>query len=115
VHQIITECAREAGIAQRQLTDEEIVERTIYALVNEGAKVLEEGIVQRASDIDLIYVNGYGFPAWRGGPMFYADTVGLPKIYERIRQFHEQHGEFWKPAPLLKRLAESGKTFAQPQ
>ena len=114
VHQIIAECAREAGIAQRQITDEEIVERTIYALVNEGAKVLEEGIVQRASDIDLIYVNGYGFPAWRGGPMFYADTVGLSKVYERIRQFHEQHGEFWKPAPLLKRLAESGKTFAKP-
>jgi len=114
VDQIIAECAQEAGIARRQLSDEEIVERTIYALINEGAKVLEEGIVQRASDIDLIYVNGYGFPAWRGGPMFYADTVGLPKVYQRIRQFHEQHGEFWQPAPLLKRLAEAGKTFAKP-
>jgi len=114
VDEIVAECAHEAGIARRQLSDEEIVERTIYALVNEGAKVLEEGIVERASDIDLIYVNGYGFPAWRGGPMFYADTVGLPKVCERIRRFHEQHGEFWKPAPLLQRLAESGKTFAKP-
>ncbi len=115
IHQLIEDCAREAGIERRIIGDDEIVERTIYALVNEGAKVLEEGIVQRASDIDLIYVNGYGFPAWRGGPMFYADTVGLQKVYERVREFHRQHGEFWTPAPLLKRLAESGKTFAKPE
>jgi 3-hydroxyacyl-CoA dehydrogenase len=108
------DCAREAGIERRTITDEEIVERTMYALVNEGAKVLQEGIAQRASDIDLIYVNGYGFPAWRGGPMFYADSVGLPKVHARICDFHRQHGEFWEPAPLLKRLAESGKSFAKP-
>ncbi|MDZ4209400.1 3-hydroxyacyl-CoA dehydrogenase NAD-binding domain-containing protein [Rhodoferax sp.] len=114
IEQVIVDCAREAGITRRPISDEEIVERTIYALINEGAKVLEEGIVQRASDIDLIYVNGYGFPAWRGGPMFYADTVGLTRVYARICEFHRQHGEFWQPAPLLKRLAEAGKTFAKP-
>jgi 3-hydroxyacyl-CoA dehydrogenase len=115
VHQLIVDCAREAGIERRGISDEEIVERTIYALVNEGAKILEEGIAQRASDIDLIYVNGYGFPAWRGGPMFYADTVGLQKVCERVRDFERQHGEFWKPAPLLERLAKAGKTFAKPE
>lgn len=111
VHRLIEACAREADIERRTITDEEIVERCIYALVNEGAKVLEEGVAQRASDIDLIYVNGYGFPAWRGGPMFYADTVGLARVYERIGEFHRLHGEFWTPAPLLKRLAEEGKRF----
>jgi 3-hydroxyacyl-CoA dehydrogenase len=115
VNDLIVECAREAGIERRTITDEEIVERTIFALVNEGAKILEEGVAQRASDIDLIYVNGYGFPAWRGGPMFYADTVGLDKVYARVLEFERRHGEFWKPAPLLKRLAESGKTFAKPE
>jgi 3-hydroxyacyl-CoA dehydrogenase len=114
IERVIVDCAREAGIMRRPISDEEIVERTIYALINEGAKVLEEGIVQRASDIDLIYVNGYGFPAWRGGPMFYADTVGLARVYARICEFHRQHGEFWEPAPLLKQLAQSGKTFAKP-
>jgi len=111
VNDIIQQCAREAGIERRAISDDEIVERCIYALVNEGAKVLEEGIAQRSSDIDLIYVNGYGFPAWRGGPMFYADTVGLSKVYERICEFHRQHGESWTPAPLLKRLVDEGKTF----
>ena len=114
VHEVIAQCAKEAGIARREIGDEEIVERTIYALVNEGAKILEEGVAQRSSDIDLIYVNGYGFPAWRGGPMFYADTVGLAKVYSRILDFEREHGEFWKPAPLLKRLAEAGKSFAKP-
>ena len=113
VSQIIEECAREAGIQRRAITDEEIVERCIYALVNEGAKVLQEGIAQRASDIDLIYVNGYGFPARRGGPMFYADTVGLATVYQRICQFHAQHGAFWTPAPLLKKLAEEGSSFKE--
>lgn len=116
VHQVIIECAREAGIERRTVTDEEIVERTLYALINEGAKILDEGIAQRASDIDLIYVNGYGFPAWRGGPMFYADTVGLDKVYARVCEFERRHGsEFWKPAPLLERLAKTGKTFSRPQ
>jgi 3-hydroxyacyl-CoA dehydrogenase len=115
VQEIIVECAREAGIERRAIGDAEIVERTIYALVNEGAKILEEGIAQRASDIDLIYVNGYGFPAWRGGPMFYADTVGLDKVYARVCEFERQHGAFWKPAPLLERLAKAEKTFSKPE
>jgi 3-hydroxyacyl-CoA dehydrogenase len=114
VHQIIADCAHEAGITCRAITDEEIIERTMFALINEGAKILDEGIAQRASDIDLIYVNGYGFPAWRGGPMFYADTIGLTKVYARICEFNREHGEFWEPAPLLKQLAESSKTFAKP-
>ena len=76
------------------------------SMINEGAKILDEGIALRASDIDIIYLNGYGFPAYRGGPMWYADTVGLKKIYDRIREFG------WEPAPLLRKLAESRETFA---
>jgi 3-hydroxyacyl-CoA dehydrogenase len=80
--------------------------------VNEGARILEEGYALRAVDIDIIYINGYGFPVYRGGPMWYADTVGLKKVYDRVREFEQQHGELWEPAPLLKQLAEQGKTFA---
>ena len=105
--------AAEAGIRQREIPAEEIVERCIYALVNEGARILEEGFALRAVDIDIIYINGYGFPAYRGGPMWYADTVGLNKVYECIRRLEELHGELWQPAPLLKKLAEQGKTFAE--
>ncbi|HXN99850.1 MAG TPA: 3-hydroxyacyl-CoA dehydrogenase NAD-binding domain-containing protein [Candidatus Acidoferrales bacterium] len=113
VTELIRKWVAEAGIPQRQISAEEITDRCIYALVNEGARILEEGFALRASDIDIIYLNGYGFPAHRGGPMWYSDTVGLKKVYERISEFHRQHGEIWKPAPLLKRLAEQGKTFAQ--
>jgi 3-hydroxyacyl-CoA dehydrogenase len=113
VNEMVRGWAREAGIPQRNISSEEIVDRCIYALVNEGARILDEGIALRAVDIDIIYLNGYGFPAYRGGPMWYADTVGLDKVYRRISEFHQQHGEFWEPAPLLKRLAEEGKTFAE--
>jgi 3-hydroxyacyl-CoA dehydrogenase len=113
VDELIRKWVAEAGIVQRQISAEEITDRCIYALVNEGARILEEGYALRASDIDIIYLNGYGFPAHRGGPMWYADTVGLKKVYERVSEFHRQHGEIWRPAPLLKRLAEQGKTFAQ--
>ena len=112
VEQIIEECSRAAGIERRAIAPEEIIERTIYALVNEGARILEEGFALRAVDIDIIYLNGYGFPVYRGGPMWYADTVGLDKVYERISHFRRQHGDLWQPAPLLKQLAEQGKTFA---
>jgi 3-hydroxyacyl-CoA dehydrogenase len=112
VDALIEQVAAEQGLKRRKITEEEIIERTQYALINEGAKILEEGIALRAVDIDIIYINGYGYPAWRGGPMWYADTVGLKKVYERVNQFHEEHGELWEPAPLLKRLAEAGKTFA---
>ena len=83
----------------------------MYALINEGAKILEEGIAQRASDIDVIYVYGYGFPAYLGGPMFYADTIGLAKVYEKVCELAEQDPASWQPAPLLKKLAEEGGTF----
>ena len=113
VDELIRKWVAEAGIPQRKISAEEITDRCVYALVNEGARILEEGYALRASDIDIIYLNGYGFPAYRGGPMWYADTVGLKKVYERVSEFHRQHGEIWQPAPLLKRLAEQGKTFAQ--
>jgi 3-hydroxyacyl-CoA dehydrogenase len=106
------EAARENGITRRTIAPTEIVERTIYALVNEGARILEEGIALRPGDIDIIYVYGYGFPASRGGPMWYADTVGLKTVYDRICEFERQHGKTWEPAPLLKQLATGGKSFA---
>jgi 3-hydroxyacyl-CoA dehydrogenase len=102
VEALIERTAREAGIARRAIGAEEIVERTIYALINEGARLLEEGIALRASDIDVVYLNGYGFPSWRGGPMFYADTVGLRRVVERLGD---------SAAPLLQRLAAEGRTF----
>ena len=108
---LIRSTAREAGIPQRTFSDEEIVERCVYALINEGARILEEGFAERASDIDVIYLNGYGFPAWRGGPMFYADRTGLGRIHDRIVALHRELGERWAPAPLLTALAESGGTF----
>jgi 3-hydroxyacyl-CoA dehydrogenase len=112
VAELIEQISAEAGLTRRAISEEEIVDRTIYALVNEGARILEEGFALRAVDIDIIYVNGYGFPAWRGGPMWYADTVGSQKVYERVCEFHAQHGELWEPAPLLQELAEAGKRFA---
>jgi len=112
VHALIEKTAIEAGIPRRSISTQEIVERCIYTLVNEGARILEEGYAQRAADIDVIYMTGYGFPAYRGGPMWYADTVGLQNVYQRVREFHERFGELWEPAPLLKRLAGSGGSFA---
>ncbi len=113
VNEMVRKWAIEAGIPQRDISDEETVERCVYALVNEGARILEEGIAMRAVDVDIIYVNGYGFPSYRGGPMWYADTIGLQNVYQRICEFHSEHGELWEPAPLLRRLAEEGKTFAE--
>ncbi len=110
---LVRKWSAEAGIPQRQISAEEIVDRCIYALVNEGARILEEGYALRAVDIDIIYLNGYGFPPHRGGPMWHADTVGLRKVYQRIGEFHRQLGELWEPAPLLKRLVAEGKTFAE--
>jgi 3-hydroxyacyl-CoA dehydrogenase len=109
---LVRKWSAEAGIPQRQISAEEIVDRCIFALVNEGARILEEGYALRAVDIDIIYLNGYGFPAYRGGPMWHADAVGLQNVYQRICEFHQQHGELWDPAPLLRRLVEEKKTFA---
>jgi 3-hydroxyacyl-CoA dehydrogenase len=112
VDALIEATAKEAGIPRRAISSEEIIERCIYIMINEGARILEEGHATRAGDIDTIYLAGYGFPGYRGGPMWYADTVGLGRILNRIQAFRENHGPRWEPAPLLKRLAGEGKTFA---
>ena len=112
IAQLVDSWSSEKGIEPRKISPQEIVERCIYALVNEGARILEEGFALRAVDIDIIYLNGYGFPAHRGGPMWYADNVGLKNVYERVCEFERAHGENWRPAPLLKQLAEQGKSFA---
>ncbi|HEX8884668.1 MAG TPA: 3-hydroxyacyl-CoA dehydrogenase NAD-binding domain-containing protein [Noviherbaspirillum sp.] len=112
VNDMIIKHSADLGIERRKISDEEIVERLVYALVNEGARILEEGIAQRASDIDMVYLAGYGFPVFRGGPMFYADTVGLPNVVMAMEKFAKgNHGQAWTPAPLLARLAAEGKTF----
>jgi 3-hydroxyacyl-CoA dehydrogenase len=112
VNDMIAEHSREQGIERRKVSDEEIIERLVYALVNEGARILEEGIALRASDIDMVYLSGYGFPLHRGGPMFYADTVGLPAVLESMERYARgRHGEAWAPAPLMVRLAVEGKGF----
>jgi len=113
VHALIEKTATEAGIPRRMVTSEEIIERSIFVMINEAARILEEGHAQRAADIDVIYCTGYGFPSYRGGPMWYADTVGLKKVYDRVREFHQQFGDVWEPAPLLQRLAQEGSTFAE--
>ncbi len=112
---MIDEYRKKRGITPRTVSNHEIVERCIYALINEGARILEEGIAQRSSDIDLVYLNGYGFPAYRGGPMFYADQTGLRVIARTLKRIAEGPGidaVFWRPAPLLERLAEQDKTFS---
>jgi len=111
VEALIERAARESGTTRRSIPAEEIVQRTIYALINEGARILEEGYSLRASDIDLVYINGHGFPAYRGGPMRYADETGLQVVYNRILEFRAEHGANWEPSPLLARLAASGVRF----
>ena len=112
VEKIIVQVSKELGIERRQVTDEEILERDMYSMINEGAKILDEKIALRASDIDTVWINGYGFPSHRGGPMFYADTVGLPKVLAAVKALRDKHGKVWTPSPLLERLAAAGKTFA---
>jgi len=109
---LIEAAAAERRVERRTLDDAEILKRCLYPLINEGAYILEEGIAQRPGDIDVIYRYGYGFPAWRGGPMFYADQTGLPAILDDIRRWHERLGAWWTPAPLLERLVREQKTFS---
>jgi 3-hydroxyacyl-CoA dehydrogenase len=110
---IIAERARQLGIPQRQHTTQEIVERCVYPLLNEGLRILEEGVAQRASDIDVVWCAGYGFPRYRGGPMFYADTIGLKTLLEGTLKYREIFGPMhWEPAPLLRKLAQSGQSIA---
>jgi len=112
VNTMVIQHSQDIGVARRKISDREIVERLVYALVNEGARILEEGIALRASDIDMVYLTGYGFPLFRGGPMFYADTVGLPNVLDAIAGYAQgRHGEAWTPAPLLVKLAAEGKGF----
>ncbi len=111
VEKIIVDVATSQGITRRHISDEEILQRLLYPMVNEGAKILEEKIAIRASDIDVIWVYGYGWPVYRGGPMFWADSIGLKALRDRMLDFQRQHGDFWKPAALLAKLADQGKGF----
>jgi 3-hydroxyacyl-CoA dehydrogenase len=114
VEEMIAKHSAELGVPPRKISDTEIVHRLVYSLVNEGAKILEEGIASKASDIDMVYLTGYGFPLHRGGPMCYADTVGLYNVVQVMQRFaanpHDD-AAFWQPAPLLARLAAEGKSF----
>jgi 3-hydroxyacyl-CoA dehydrogenase len=112
VARLVVETSAELGIKRREINDAEVLKRCLYPLINIGAELLESGVALRASDIDVVYVYGYGFPKYRGGPMYYADQVGLGNVYQDILKFQSEYGDAWKPAPLLARLAAAGKTFA---
>jgi 3-hydroxyacyl-CoA dehydrogenase len=112
VDALIEEFRKEQGITPREISDQEILERTMYVMINEGAKILEEGIASRSLDIDVVWIYGYGFPVYRGGPMFWADQVGLKSILEAIKGYHERiGGKQWEPSALLERLVSEGKGF----
>lgn len=111
VTSLIESLAAERGMVRRPIADEEIVERSLLALINVGAMVLEEGVAARASDIDVVWTSGYGFPRHLGGPMFYADTLGLRHVADRIRRYHEKLGHYWRPSRLIERLAHANSSF----
>jgi 3-hydroxyacyl-CoA dehydrogenase len=114
VEDMIVQHRESLGITPRKISDEEIVQRLVFALVNEGARIVEEGIAARASDIDMVYITGYGFPIHRGGPMLYADQVGLFNVVHAMKRFQQNprdDAKFWEPAPLLLKLAQEGKGF----
>jgi 3-hydroxyacyl-CoA dehydrogenase len=115
VVQIVEETSAALGITRRAISDEEVLKRCLYPLINEGARILEAGIAIRPCDIDIVYINGYGFPEVTGGPMFWADKQGLDNILNDILKFRAEYGDFWTPAPLLERLVKEGKTFASLQ
>jgi 3-hydroxyacyl-CoA dehydrogenase len=115
VNKMIEDHRKELGITPRKISDEEIVQRLVFALVNEGAHILEDGIASRAGDIDMVYLTGYGFPIYRGGPMMYADQVGLFNVVQAMKRFQRNprdDQQFWEPAPLLVKLAAEGKGFS---
>jgi 3-hydroxyacyl-CoA dehydrogenase len=109
---IVAESER-LGIERRAIADQEILERCLYSLVNEGAKILDERIAERSSDLDLVWLHGYGFPRYRGGPMYWADSVGLDRVLDAMERFHAEQGEWMRPAALLERLGRSGGSFAE--
>jgi 3-hydroxyacyl-CoA dehydrogenase len=111
VEKIILDLAATKGINRRAIWDQEILERCLYPTINEGAKILEEGKAQRASDIDIVWINGYGWPVYTGGPMFWADTIGLDKVLAAMKRFEAEMGEDFRPSPLLARLVAEGKGF----
>tara|TARA_B100000470_G_C19663910_1_gene334388 strand:- start:121 stop:774 length:654 start_codon:yes stop_codon:yes gene_type:complete len=113
VAQTIIATSEALGIDRTDISDETILQRCMYPLINEGARILEEGIVERSSDLDLVWLYGYGFPRYRGGPMFWADSLGLAHVYETLKSFHEVHLDWLEPAPLLEQLAREGKTFGE--
>ncbi len=115
VEQFIAEESARMGIARNPMSEEEIIKRCLYGMVNEGAKLLEQGIALRPSDIDITYLTGYGFPAHHGGPMYLADRIGLDQVLADIERFHAQDGFWWQPAPLLQKLVAEGRTFADLQ
>jgi 3-hydroxyacyl-CoA dehydrogenase len=112
VEELILEFSKKKGITRREFSDEEILQRAIYPMINEGAKILEEGMSSRPSDIDVVWVNGYGWPMYRGGPMHFADSIGLPKVLATLKEFQQQDGgDFWQPASLIEKLVAEGKGF----
>ncbi|MCT9811367.1 3-hydroxyacyl-CoA dehydrogenase NAD-binding domain-containing protein [Acidovorax sp. Be4] len=115
VEKAIQDFARQRGVQAREVSDEEILERCIYPMINEGAKILEEGMALRASDIDVVWVNGYGWPVYHGGPMFYGERIGLPKVLAKMQEFEARWGPQFKPAKLLQELVASGRTFSDLQ
>jgi 3-hydroxyacyl-CoA dehydrogenase len=113
VDEIVVAASKKLGRTRKKFNAQEIVERLVFPMINEGARILEEGIAARASDIDVIWVYGYGWPVWRGGPMFYADQVGLPEVRDKLTLFARETGNSaLEPAPLLRTLAAEGKGFA---
>ena len=110
---IYKEISNQNNIQRREISDQEIIDRCILALVNEGARILEEGVAQRSGDMDIVYINGYGFPIWRGGPMFYANQLGLSEVISKMSAFSKLDENFWKPAPLLQKLADSSGAFGE--
>jgi len=112
IEELIIKQSKERGITRRTISEQEILERSLYSMINEGAKILEEGIVARPAEIDIVWIYGYGFPVYRGGPMYYADQIGLKTVYDAVLKYQETVGaEYWKPAPLLERLAKENKGF----
>ena len=108
---LIRDVSEELGIARQPISDTDIIPRCLYPLVNEGSKILDEGIATRASDIDVIWIHGYGFPRFRGGPMFWANTIGLRAVYDMMSRLYDLHGEWFQPSSLLKQLASHNKSF----
>ena len=111
VEEVAAEAAAARGVTRRPVSDDEIIARIMTALANEGARVLEERYAARASDIDVVYVHGFGFPRHRGGPMFYADTTGLATVLARVETYREEFGDYWRPVALLETLANDGRGF----